>query len=109
MAKKRFLRQTAHGVKKLGKKWRKPRGSESKMRRHRGGKPAMPTVGRRTSRAWRGSHPSGMREFFVRNLNDLNRVNENTQAIRISAAVGGKTKEEILKRAKEMNLKVLNP
>ena len=69
----------------------------------------MPRVGRRTSRAWRGLHPSGRDEFFVRNLNDLKRANEKTQAIRISAAVGRKKKEEIVKRAKEMNLKVLNP
>lgn len=69
----------------------------------------MPRVGYRTSRAWRGSHPSGMREFFVRNLNDLKRINDSTHAIRISAAVGDKTKEEIIKKAKEMNLTVLNP
>jgi len=109
MAKKKFLRQTVHGYKRLKKRWRKPRGSQSKMRKQKGGRPAMPRVGRRTSRAWRGLHPSGRGEFFVRNLSDLKRVNEKTQAIRISAAVGKKKKEEILKRAKELNLKVLNP
>jgi large subunit ribosomal protein L32e len=109
MAKKRFLRQTAHGVKRVKKKWRKPKGSQSKMRKQKGGRPAMPRVGRRKSSAWRGLHPSGAREFFVRNLNDLKRVNERTEAIRISAAVGRKTKEKIVKRAKEMKLKILNP
>ena len=109
MAKKKFLRQTVHGYKRLKKKWRKPTGSQSKMRKQRGGRPAMPRVGRRTPRAWRGLHASGLNEFFVRNLNDLKRINEKTQAIRISAAVGRKKKEEIVKRAKEMKLKVLNP
>ena len=109
MAKKKFLRQTVHGHKRLKKKWRKPRGSQSKMRKQKGGKPAMPRVGSRSSRAWRGLHPSGLGEFFVRNINDLKRADERTHAIRISAAVSKKKKEEIVKRAKDMKLKVLNP
>ena len=109
MANKKHLRTTVHGYKRLKKKWVKPKGTQSKMRKKLGGKPEMPRVGRRTSRAWRGMHPSGLREFFVRNLHDLNRVNDSTKAIRISAAVGRKAKEEIVKKAKEMNLRVLNP
>jgi len=83
--------------------------AQAKMRKQQSGRPAMPRVGRRTSRAWRGLHPSGLKEFFVRNLHDLERVNSRTQTIRISAAVGKKKKEEIVKKAKEMNLKILNP
>ncbi len=109
MARKRFLRQTVHGYKRLKKKWRKPAGSQSKMRKQKAGRPVMPRVGRRSSKAWRGLHPSGLREFFVRNLHDLERVNDKTKTIRISAAVGRKKKEEIVKKAKEMNLKILNP
>lgn len=109
MAKKEFLRQTVHGYKRLKRKWLRPTGLHSKMREQKAGKPAMPRIGYSASRAWRGLHPSGKQEFFVRNLNDLNRANGDTQAIRISAAVGSKKKEEIVKRAKEMNLHVLNP
>lgn len=109
MARKRHLRQTVHGYKRLKKKWRKPKGSQSKMRKQKAGRPAMPRVGRRTSRAWRGLHPSGLKEFFVRNLHDLERVNDKTRVIRISAAVGKSKKQEIVKRAKEMGLRVLNP
>jgi len=109
MANKTFLRQTVHGYKRLGNKWRAPRGSQSKMRKEKAGKRDLPKVGRGTALAWRGMHPSGRFEFFVRNLHDLGRVNEKTQAVRISSAVGGKAKEEIVKRAKEMGLAVLNP
>jgi len=107
--KKKFKRQNAHAYKRLKKKWRKPRGTQSKTRKEKSGKPEMPKVGRKVSRAWRGKHPSGKYEFFVRNLHDLKRVNDKTEAIRISAAVGEKKKEEIVKKAKEMNLKILNP
>ena len=109
MANKTFLRQTVHGYKRLGNKWRAPRGSQSKMRKEKAGKRDLPKVGRGTALAWRGMHPSGRFEFFVRNLHDLGRVNEKTQAIRISAAIGAKAKEEIVKRAKELGLAVLNP
>jgi len=109
MANKRFLRQTVHGYKRLKKKWVRPEGTQSKMREERKGKPAMPKVGYKSPAAWRGMHPSGRYEFFVRNLHDLERANGKTQAIRISAAVGEKKKEEIVKRAKELNLNVLNP
>lgn len=109
MARKRFFRQNVHNYKRLKKKWRKPTGSQSKMRKRKAGKPAMPRVGFRASKAWRGLHPSGKREFFVRNVKDLEKANSSTQAIRISAAIGEKKKEEIIKRAKELNLHVLNP
>ena len=109
MAEKKFKRQTVSGYKRLKKKWNKPTGSQSKVRKEKKGKLASPKVGRRSSRAWRGMHPSGLREFFVRNLHDLNRVKDKTEAIRISSAVGQKKKEEIVKKAKELKLKILNP
>ncbi len=109
MSEKKFKQENVHSYDRLKKKWKKPRGSQSKTRKALKGKPEMPKVGMKVSRAWRGKHPSGKYEFFVRNLHDLNRVNEKTESIRISAAVGEKKKEEIIKKAKEMNLEILNP
>ena len=42
MANKRFKRQEYARYKKLGIKWRRPRGKTSKMRRYEAGKPDMP-------------------------------------------------------------------
>ncbi len=109
MAKKKYKRQKVHTHKRLKEKWKKPRGSQSKMRKGKKGKPEMPKVGRRGPIAWRGKHPSGKNEFFVRNLHDLKRVNEKTEAIRISAAIGKKKKEDIIKKAEKKGLKILNP
>ena len=41
MANKRFKRQEYARYKKLGIKWRRPRGKTSKMRRYEAGKPDM--------------------------------------------------------------------
>jgi large subunit ribosomal protein L32e len=104
-----FLRETVHGVKRLGRKWRKPHGLQSKVRQERKGRPAMPKVGYKSGTAWRGMHPSGSQEFFVRNMHDLERASGRAMAIRISSAVGDLKKSEMLRRAKELNLTVLNP
>ena len=53
MANKRFKRQEYARYKKLGIKWRRPRGKTSKMRRYEAGKPDMPAIGYRTPRAIR--------------------------------------------------------
>jgi large subunit ribosomal protein L32e len=104
-----FLRETVHSVKRLKPKWRKPHGLQSKVRQQRKGRPALPKIGYKMTTAWRGIHPSGSREFFVRNMHDLERANGKAQVIRISSAVGDLKKSEMLKRAKELNLTVLNP
>ena len=65
MANKRFKRQEYARYKKLGIKWRRPRGKTSKMRRYEAGKPDMPAIGYRTPRAIRDLHPSGYNDVLV--------------------------------------------
>lgn len=109
MAKKRFLREGWHSFKRLRKvKWRRPRGIHSKMRLKKRGKPKMPSIGMKKTESLRFRHPSGLKEKLVFNLKDLEDLKEGI-AIRISSKVGKRKREEILKKAKQLNLKVLNP
>ena len=62
---KDFKRQEYARYKKLGIKWRRPRGKTSKMRRYEAGKPDMPAIGYRTPRAIRDLHPSGYNDVLV--------------------------------------------
>jgi large subunit ribosomal protein L32e len=107
--KPKFLRQSSTAYKRLGKKWRKPRGVHSKVRRHEKSKGSAPSVGYRAPRELRGLHPSGFREVLVSNVNDLGKIDSKTQAAKISHAVGEKKRQEILKKAEELKIKVLNP
>jgi len=107
--KPKFLRQGAKFLKRLGEKWRKPRGSQSKVRKRKKGKAKMPEVGYRAPKELRGLHPSGLREVLVRNLKDVEKVNPKEEVIRIASSVGKKLKEKILKRAEELKIRVLNP
>ncbi len=105
----KFRRQEWFRFARLGEKWRKPRGLDSKMRLGKSGKPAMPSVGYKLSRGVRGLHPSGLVEVIVGNVKELEGVDPAKQAVRISASVGAKKGEQITKRAQELKIKVLNP
>ncbi len=106
---KRFKRQHWWKHKRLGEKWRRPRGSDSKMRLGIKGKPPVVSVGYRTSREDRGKHPSGFEEVLVRNLKELERIDPRTQAVRIAGSVGRRLRLAILEQAKKRGIKVLNP
>ncbi|MFH1664363.1 MAG: eL32 family ribosomal protein, partial [archaeon] len=86
-------------------KWRKPRGIDFLLKKENCEKPKM---GYRTSKDIRNLHPSGLQEVYVRNLSELKAIKEKNVVVRVSATIGKKTKKEMLKTAKEMNLRILN-
>jgi large subunit ribosomal protein L32e len=106
--KKKFKRQEYSRYKKLGIKWRRPRGKTSKMRRYEAGKPAMPSIGYGSPKAERGLHPSGFKDVLVRNMSELENLDPITEAGRISASIGRKKKEMMLDKASELGIKILN-
>jgi len=107
--KPKFRRQEWFRGKKLGEKWRKPRGLDSKMRLSRKGKPPVPSIGYKSPKKVRGLHPSGLAEVIVSRPNDLEKMNPVKQAARIASSVGRKKRGLIIKRAQELEIKVLNP
>jgi len=104
-----FVRQESWRYKRLKPSWRKPKGIDSKMRLQVKGWPKIVKVGYRGPAAVRGLHPSGFRDVLVYNVSDLLRLNPETDAARIAHTVGAKKRLEILAKAKELGIKVLNP
>jgi len=104
-----FLRQGGHAYKRLGSKWRHPIGIHSKLRRKEKSKGKMPTIGYRAPKELRYLHPSGMKEVLIHNVNELSRIDSKIEAAKIAHSVGKKKRIEILKKAEEMKIKVLNP
>ncbi len=104
-----FKRQESWRYKRVGKSWRRPRGLDSKMRKRVKGWPKSVTVGYRGPKETRGLHPSGYFEVLVRNVDDIGKVDSKTQAIRIAHTVGARKRVEILARAGDMGIHVLNP
>ncbi|WP_458205781.1 50S ribosomal protein L32e [Haladaptatus sp. NG-SE-30] len=107
--KPQFNRQDYHKKKRTPESWRKPRGNLSKQRRGIKGKGDMVESGYRTPKAVRGKHPSGFDEVHVHNVDDLDGVDGDTEAVRIASKVGARKRERIEESAEEAGIRVLNP
>ncbi len=107
-----FLRQDFMRHIKLGKhrkklqKWRRPKGRHSKMRNKRKGYPVSPGAGYKKSRNERGKilrlYPK-----LVTNIKDLTGADKDNIII-IASRVGARKRIELIKKAEEMKLKILN-
>ena len=104
----KFKRQNWFRYKRLGDKWRRPRGIHSKMRRHFKYRIPVVQVAFRGPASVRGLHPSGFEEILVYNPSNLENIDPKVQAIRISSKVGDKKREMIVKKADELKIRVLN-
>lgn len=104
-----FRRQESWRYIRIKENWRRPRGLDNKMRQKRKGWPPTPETGYRGPKQARGLHPSGYEEILVRNPDEIDNVNPETQAIRIAHTVGGRKRVTIIKRAKELGIHILNP
>ncbi|RZV11273.1 LSU ribosomal protein L32E [Natrinema hispanicum] len=107
--KPQFNRQDYHKKKRTPESWRRPRGTLSKQRRGVKGKGPKVQAGYRTPEAVRGKHPSGFEEVYVENLDDLEGVDGDREAVRIASAVGARKRERIEEEAEEQGVRVLNP
>jgi len=106
--KPKFLRPESWKYARFSPSWRRPRGLDNKIRRKILGWPPGPSVGYKGPKVARGLHPSGYREDIVYNVADLSNVDTNTQAVRIAHTVGQRKRTEIIAKAKELDLKILN-
>lgn len=102
-----FLRQDAHKVKRLKKHWRSSKGLDSKMRRGLGSYRKEPSPGYGSPKLVRGLTRAGLREVLVFNVHDLSKITKDDIVV-ISGNIGTRKKIEILKKIKELKLKVKN-
>lgn len=102
-----FYRTDALTVKRLGKKWRLPRGRDNKMRRRR--KASLPGPSYSAPKAVRTMHPRGLFEVLVSCEKDLENLDAKKQIIRIRGTVGNRKKRVLIKKATELRLEILNP
>jgi len=103
-----FYRQEWFRYKRLGLKWRKPQGGQSKLRRHLGYRINVVSIGFRGPRSTRGLHPSGFQEVLVHTVEELKGIDPKTHAVRIGGGVGGRKRHAIQEQADELGLRILN-
>jgi len=107
----KFLRVDTNRFSRIGKnrrklqKWRRARGKSNKLRLGRAGYSQVPKVGFRTARKDSGK-VKGLVPKLVHNLNELIALTKDEGAI--IARVGARNKLEIIKKADELKIKILN-
>lgn len=106
--KPKFLRQDAHKRKKLEKKWRQPKGMHSKMRKKLRSYRKQPSIGYSSPKKVRHLTDSGLKKVVVSNIKSLENINPKTEVAIIARTLGLKKKIELLKKAKEKIITVLN-
>jgi len=102
-----FVRQDAHKKPRLKKKWRRARGIHSKIRLKKRGYRKNVRKGYGSPNKVYGLHPEGLKGVVVKSLDDLKSITKEKGAV-ISANIGLKKKIELLKKAKELGIIVLN-
>jgi len=112
--KMKFLRRDSSRYSKLGKKrkkkqiWRKPTGRDNKMREKRKGYPAIVGIGHRTEKKSRDTI-NKKKPVLINSIKDLENFGKKPDnKIAIIGSVGKKKKINLVKKAKEMKIKINN-
>merc|ERR1719230_604348 len=105
-----FIRLQAHKFDRVPLKWRKPRGIDCRFRRRFKGTGLMPSIGYGTAKKTRHQLPDGFLKFTVRNISELEvlMMSNRKYAAEIAHNVSAKKRKEIVERAMQLNIKVLN-
>jgi large subunit ribosomal protein L32e len=106
-----FGRQAANRYWRIGRDgaWRRPRGLQSKQRRHYGYRTQIVSIGYRSPAAVRGLVPSGFRPIIVHTPDELERIDVHTEAAIIARTVGTRRRLTIEEAARKLGIHVLNP
>ncbi len=106
-----FGRQAANRYVRIGRwgSWRRPRGLQSKQRRHYGYRSTVVSIGFRTPAKIRGLTPSGFRPQLVSNSAQLEGLDPKREAAVIAHGVGVRKRLLLEEAARKKGLHVLNP
>ena len=106
-----FGRQARYRYYRIGRdmSWRRPRGLQSKQRRHYGYRPKIVRVGYRSPARVRGLVPSGFRPILVHTDRDLRAIDAKLEAAVIARTVGTRRRLVLEEAARKLGIRVLNP
>jgi len=108
---KRFLRhQSDRFIRIRDSTWRKPRGLDSRVRRRFRGTIRQPRVGLRTPEPFRHLLSNKFFPFAVKNVKDVELLLMNNRkfAAVLDHSLGVRKRKQIVERAQQLNVKVVN-
>jgi large subunit ribosomal protein L32e len=107
----KFVAQAAHRYWRIGRKasWRRPRGLQSKQRRHYGYRSEVVSIGYGSPKRTRGLTPSGFRPVIVRTPKEIDALDRLVDAAVIARTVGTRRRLVLEEAARKLGIHVLNP
>ena len=103
-----FFRQDYTKKDRLARVWRKPKGVDSKLRKHMHGHGFLPSTGYRGPAAVRYMHKSGLMPMIVNNVKELDKLDPKVNGAIIASTVGKKKKVEIVNAADAKSIRIFN-
>lgn len=103
-----FIRQDAHKKIRVGSGWRRARGLHSKVRLCKKGYRKGISKGYKSPSLIRGFHKTGLKVITVSSLKDIDKIKDDKEGVIIKKSVGLKKKIEIVKKAVEKSIKIIN-
>uniref|UniRef100_A0AC34Q137 Large ribosomal subunit protein eL32 n=1 Tax=Panagrolaimus sp. JU765 TaxID=591449 RepID=A0AC34Q137_9BILA len=106
----RFFRHESDRYIRVKSNWRKPKGIDNCVRRRFKGKRLMPCVGYGSAKATRDVMPNGFRKVTVNNVRELEvlLMQNHMYAAEIAHGVSSKKRKQIVERASQLRIKVMN-
>ena len=106
----KFPRHQSDEFVKVKASWRRPRGIDSRQRRKFKGLTQLVHIGYGSDKATRHMMPSGFYKFTVSNVAQLEvlLMQNRKYAAEIAHNVSSRKRKEIVERAEQLNIKVLN-
>ncbi|MFW6283370.1 MAG: eL32 family ribosomal protein [Minisyncoccales bacterium] len=104
-----FIAQDAHKKDKIKKRWRKPRGSDSKMKKKLKGYRRIVKQGYMTPKAVRGFDlMTKLKPVVVSNVKELDNIELKTEGVIISKTVGKLKKSTIINACIDKKITIIN-
>jgi large subunit ribosomal protein L32e len=106
-----FGRQAANRYWRIGRdlSWRRPRGVQSKQRRHYGYRAKIVKIGYGSPADVRGLTPSGYRPIIIHHVDELSHLDAKLEAAIIARTVGTRRRLSLEEAARKLGIRVLNP
>lgn len=106
-----FGRQAANRYWRIGRwgSWRRPRGLQSKQRRHYGYRAKIVRIGYGSPARTRGRTPTGFLPILVRTTDDIARIEVNEEAAIIARTVGTRRRLVLEEACRKRGVHILNP
>merc|ERR1711970_226705 len=108
--KKHFIRHQSDKYGRVKEAWRKPRGIDNPVRRRMRGNRPMPSIGHGNDKRAKHVLQNGFKKCLIHNIRELDALMmlHKTYAAEIAHGVSARKRVQLIKRAKEINVKVTN-